>query len=544
MKRDALKRKSEPTIDLLLRLAAILCALGLAAFLLYTNRRFYHDDAYISLRYAKNYLAGFGLVWNPGEYVQGYTNFLHLILVALLGRLGLNLVLASKIVGLTALVGLVGVAALFGATVKWERGAPFWHIPIILVTASAPILVWSLGGLEGTLLGLLVAGGSFLFLQAALSSRKYWLYASSGALFGLGFLTRPDGFVFFFVSLAWLLYLAWKKRPQTLREVAAYLAGAALVVTPYVIWQVSYYGDIVPNTFYAKAGSPLWLRLETGAAHLGEYLLHPPFLPFLVFASLAFTLWKRRWSANLTYLTLSVTAYLAFILLAGGDHMHAFRLLVPVIPLMSVMLAGALSLTVDANRRAAVALLTLAILLLAALQTQDSQLNPREQDGAARVGTMVGRYIGQAWPPGSLVALNSAGSTPYYAAAHRYIDMLGLNDAAIARRRVETVELPWQRVPGHLKGDGNYVLSRHPDFIILGPAEGAFASDPWFLSDLELSRDPRFEQAYAAFYVCLDKNGRETSEGGLLFIFYQRVDGPKIASARRPLTTDKTSLCP
>lgn len=534
---------NESTTGQIVKLAAILIALALGAFILNSNRLFFHDDAYISLRYARNYLAGLGLVWNPGERVQGYTNFLHLILTALLGRFGLNLFWAARVVGLAALIGLAGVTFAFGMTLRWQGRAHFWHLPFIVTITSAPILVWAVGGLEGTLFGLLTAGGILGLLLTIESPKRYWLHAISGTSLGLAFLTRPDGFVFFAVSLAWLLWPAWKRKTQAWPAIAAYLGGAGLVTAPYVIWQWLYYGDIVPNTFYAKTGSPLWLRLETGAEYLGDYLLHPPYLPLLVLLALAFALWKRRWDAKLTYLVFSALAYLTFILLAGGDHMHAFRLLIPLIPLMGATLAGALSLTLE-NRTSALILVTAGVLALAGLQTRDSELNPREQDGAARVGTMVGKYIAQAWPPGSLIALNSAGSTPYYASAHRYIDMLGLNDPVIAKRRVERVELPWQRMPGHLKGDGGYVLSRRPDFIILGPAEGAFASDPWFLSDLELSRDPRFAREYAAFYVCLDKNGRPAAEGGTLFIFYQRVDGPEISSAQKPPSENKAALCP
>jgi len=34
------------------------------------------DDAFISFRCAKNLIDGNGLVFNPGEYVEVYTNFL------------------------------------------------------------------------------------------------------------------------------------------------------------------------------------------------------------------------------------------------------------------------------------------------------------------------------------------------------------------------------------------------------------------------------------------------------------------------------------
>lgn len=44
---------------------------------------FLGDDAYISFRYALHLYQGHGLVWNPGERVEGYTNFLWVIIMAL-----------------------------------------------------------------------------------------------------------------------------------------------------------------------------------------------------------------------------------------------------------------------------------------------------------------------------------------------------------------------------------------------------------------------------------------------------------------------------
>ena len=41
------------------------------------------DDAFISLVYAKNLSNGEGLVFNPGERVEGYTNFLWILLLAI-----------------------------------------------------------------------------------------------------------------------------------------------------------------------------------------------------------------------------------------------------------------------------------------------------------------------------------------------------------------------------------------------------------------------------------------------------------------------------
>lgn len=46
------------------------------------------DDAYISLRYARNWANGVGVVWQPGDWVESYTNFLQVALLALGLRLG------------------------------------------------------------------------------------------------------------------------------------------------------------------------------------------------------------------------------------------------------------------------------------------------------------------------------------------------------------------------------------------------------------------------------------------------------------------------
>ena len=52
---------------------------------------FLTDDAFISFRYARNLLEGNGLVFNPGERVEGYSNFLWVLeLAALWGAFGLR----------------------------------------------------------------------------------------------------------------------------------------------------------------------------------------------------------------------------------------------------------------------------------------------------------------------------------------------------------------------------------------------------------------------------------------------------------------------
>jgi len=48
--------------------------LGIYLFWVWRFWPFTVDDAYISARYARNLVRGYGLVYNPGERVMGYTN--------------------------------------------------------------------------------------------------------------------------------------------------------------------------------------------------------------------------------------------------------------------------------------------------------------------------------------------------------------------------------------------------------------------------------------------------------------------------------------
>jgi hypothetical protein len=110
-------------------------------------------------------------------------------------------------------------------------------------------------------------------------------------------------------------------------------------------------------------------------------------------------------------------------------------------------------------------------------------------DPAVAYGKPVGRWLRSAFPDSTWVATNAAGCLPYYARLPT-IDMLGLTDAHIARARPDR-----QQWPGHERGDGDYVLSRRPDVIILGGAEGS--ATPWpFAGDQQIAASPVFARDY------------------------------------------------
>src|SRR6266550_3321989 len=74
-------------------------------------RAFTVDDAYISYRYARNFARGLGLVYNPGERIEGYTNFLWTLLIGFGFKLHLDPEAVAKIAGGVASLG--ALAAVF-----------------------------------------------------------------------------------------------------------------------------------------------------------------------------------------------------------------------------------------------------------------------------------------------------------------------------------------------------------------------------------------------------------------------------------------------
>ena len=149
--------------------AAPLFAVGAAAVALIVHARWYRfvcDDAFITLRYAKNLATLGSPVYNPGEHVEGYTNFLWMTLIAALRRVGVPTVLGARLLGAVS-----GVAVLGAAHALWNRVEPRRPVGGVFVLAAlaacAPLAAWTMGGLETPLFTALVAMGVALGADAA-----------------------------------------------------------------------------------------------------------------------------------------------------------------------------------------------------------------------------------------------------------------------------------------------------------------------------------------------------------------------------------------
>jgi hypothetical protein len=84
-------------------------------------------------------------------------------------------------------------------------------------------------------------------------------------------------------------------------------------------------------------------------------------------------------------------------------------------------------------------------------------------------------------------------------------------------------------MPGHGKGDGAYVLSLEPDYLILGGSEGINIADAdkWFLTGVELRELDGFNNCYtvetATLPIPTDLAEYHPTAGEITFTYYRRT---------------------
>lgn len=479
-------------------LAAALFAAGLVRY-----HGYLLDDTYISFRYARNLVAGNGLVYNPGEKVEGYTNFLHVILSAGMLRAGMDPAAALPWISLLAAIAAVAAAVRLELAMRGDaprRRAEPPLSPLLLLPLPA-FAYWATSAMETMLFTALVS------LSVALALRDDRPGAASTLAFVAAALTRPEGGLWFGLTLVALFLCAWWRdgaRPPLAASIRAAAVFAALYGA-YFGWRLWYYGKLVPNTFTAKVTGG-WEQILTGARHLGEWCLGYPVLALAVAAAPLGVAWRARRAGRAPAVSISVLAmlpiaWILYVVAVGGDFMPFFRFFIPALPIAAAIAATSIAalaerLAARATPRALVAL-TACLLSAAAGQVGPQGYRAFVASRTAIVGEAAGEWMKGHLPAGSTIAVNTAGALPYVSELPA-IDMLGLTDENIASRPVFVVSAGWA---GHRRGWGTYVLDRRPDAIVWYNASGSF--DPYYLSDREMAEDPVFRFFYRPRRVAL-----------------------------------------
>lgn len=284
------------------------------------------DDAMISMTYAKTLATTGEWVWFAGApRVQGFTNPLWTLYMALLHLIGLEGSAAALAVTLTGLVLIVATGALVGWMV-WRVTPPtMWAVSLTAVAAGVigllyPLAFWSLRGMEvgflAFLLMIVMVCCVSMFVGQSLWQRR-WPMISGPLAAVLGVLTRMDFVVLVIALVVAVLLVSGASRRKLLY--AGVVIGSAVVAALLTLaFQWVYWGDWLPNTYHLKLGGyAITDRILRGLATIGKTL---PILVLLVSAGVAS--WSRASQRLRGVLAMSVVATFAaaaYSIWVGGD---------------------------------------------------------------------------------------------------------------------------------------------------------------------------------------------------------------------------------
>lgn len=218
------------------------------------------DDAGISFAYARSFAMGAGLVSQPGmPPVEGYSNFLWILILAPFFKLGVfEPYLVPKILSIV-LVGITFVLLQRSISQISESSFIAPLVALSLLATNASFVVWTSSGLENALYAALTALLLYFLLQAvARNTITDSKSLSIGAISGLIALTRPDGALFILAFP--LITLVTHVLPQRtlnrslIRNLVFYGVAVASVYGSYLLFRLMYFGEIHPNTYFAKGG--------------------------------------------------------------------------------------------------------------------------------------------------------------------------------------------------------------------------------------------------------------------------------------------------
>ena len=465
---------------------ATLVTLGL---LLAYRLRFVQDDAFISFRYARNLAIGNGLVFNPGERVEGYSNFLWTLLMVIPHLLRVDVVVFAQVTGMCCFFGTLLMSYRLTWRITGRESDSL--LTVLLLASNYSFLCYATGGLETQMQTLLLVAVAYLGVtDQPLSRPRDVLFLSLTC--SLALMTRLDSIVALAPILctvaARAIRVHWQMGIAKLVRLLAWSLPALMSLLLWLGWKMAYYGEILPNTVRVKGaeGAVIRMGLQYGYAFVRSYWMAPVLLVMAVQAPILLR------SAATWALGMSLAAWSAYVVAVGGDFME-FRLLVPILPSFFIVLLTSLPRSV-AIRSVLVACLVSGSVYHASTFRGAGAIEPvrnlqahvlGREDNWRQIGIDLGNLF-RSVHPAPVIATTAIGAIPYYSGLPT-VDMLGLTD-----REVALHGLPADLKPGHRKlATTAYLLSRGVNIVIGHPVvhtDTLTACDTYLPNDLAMFR--------------------------------------------------------
>jgi len=457
-KRFLLYQKKE---YILILLALIIAFFHQAVFLSWTN-----DDAFISFRYAENLSSGRGLTFNPGERVEGFSNFLWVIIIAFFDFLGFAPIWSSKIISFCS--SLLMIFLVFKTVKAYGLNKFTSSLCALILSFSSSLAYYSMSGLETVFY-------TFLLLLSVFINEKYENELSEKSFFALygvlliAAITRPEGLLFLLISSSYhFLKKIITKKGIDLKKIFKVQLLSFLIYAFFIILRYWYYADIFPNTFYAK---PKGTFVEQGLNAFYTNFISALFSGSFLLIPIFFLLVKKKYLEKYLYPILFCIGQLIFMSYVG-DWMAFGRFFLPILPIVIILFFILLSLIRSHYEKSKLKLVwqfihIIIIVLfigLNAYQTKKAFTNKDVYPYLVMNSSQfikLGKWLNQNFPQETVIAIRRQGTIPYYSEM-KSIDILGLTEKEIARTIFKEKDITIQN-----QINAEYILNQRPDVIIL-----------------------------------------------------------------------------
>jgi arabinofuranosyltransferase len=431
--------------------------------------RHVEDDAFITFRYSQHLVEGYGPVWNIDQRVEGYTNFLWMLMMAVPIAFGMDPVLPSIVISLGSLA--LSLWFLFDISRRQteDPAKGFWAwLPLVF---SHTLLIFATSGME-------TAFNGFLWtlvlwqLQPLLRGNRIpgpkslWLLGFTCAL---AVMSRPEGALL--VAACAIAVWMWLKiaRHGIWVRLWHFCAAVLLVLLPWLIWKMAFYGSLLPNTFYVKTGSGTWAM---GLQYALAFLLASGFwLPELVMRT---TKVLRSWYFDVFLIVGAglVAVFVGYAVWAGGDYLE-FRLMTPILPLLILLPGWRLARKALQMRQIIAVSIAMVVVSLAwgqghgrffKIWYMNSAIHPRSNEEHFLSFAEQGKALGELLDHDRTIrlAIGACGGIPYYSNCYG-IDLYGLNEP-----RAEFTSYQTGYGPGHARlADFGFIARKKPHLISL-----------------------------------------------------------------------------
>lgn len=401
-----------------------ICCLGVLGLVAIINTivyvQYHADDSFITFRYAYNLVNNGIWNWNKdNQIVEAYTNFSYAAMALLPQIFNVNPIYFFKV--LNGIFYLIIIYQIYHYTYHQSKtlglGMLFFFI------CNPYVYIHAYSGME-TFSFLFLIFELILFLS--FNVHEKWIYV----ILLLLPLTRPEGVVFSLTGFCLYLYIN-KGRIESKKT----LLGVTFIGLVYFIWRLSYFGYLLPNTFYVKSVKGFsFTNLISNIYEARIYIVATIMLIWIV--------------KNVSWRIFACIALLVFCLLYAPSSLHtnyADRFIYQGV--YPIILSSFLSINQEKLRNYIIVLIFTSVVSLSYTQSLQSATNyVRSFHSHKTYGLQLKQFSSLNYS----IMLGDVGMIPYFSEWKAY-DFIGLADTDVAHNGL-TID---------------YIQRKNPDLIVL-----------------------------------------------------------------------------